>query len=66
MGPRREGRVEGRAGFEEIRPQPGYSAQRAEGWWQATANAVADPLEQLLLRRAQAGAGAGVDETARR
>jgi hypothetical protein len=41
-------RVEGRASFEEIRPQPGYSEQRA--------NAVADPLEQLLRRR---GTGRG-------
>jgi xylulokinase len=40
-------RAEGRASLEEIRPRPGYSEQRAEGWWQATANAVAELMRTV-------------------
>jgi len=47
MGPQRKARAEGRASLEEIRPQPGYSEQRAEGWWQATANAIAELIRTV-------------------
>jgi xylulokinase len=40
-------RAEGRASLEEIRPRPGYSEQRAEDWWQATANAVAELMRTV-------------------
>jgi xylulokinase len=42
---------QGRAPLEEIRPRPGYSEQRAEGWWEATATAVADLLRSVAADR---------------
>jgi sugar (pentulose or hexulose) kinase len=42
---------EGRAPLQEIRPRPGYSEQRAEGWWEATATAVADLLRSVAADR---------------
>ena len=41
----------GRAALQEIRPRPGYSEQRAEGWWEATATAVVDLLQNLGVAR---------------
>jgi xylulokinase len=41
----------GRAALQEIRPRPGYSEQRAEGWWEATATAVVDLLASVEAER---------------
>ena len=42
---------EGRAPLQEVRPRRGYSEQRAEGWWEATATAVAELLGSVEADR---------------
>jgi hypothetical protein len=44
LGPRWQGGRRRPGPLQEIRPRRGYSEQRAEGWWEATATAVAGPL----------------------
>ena len=45
----RHGRAvgEGRAALREIRPRPLYSEQAAEGWWEATAEALANLTKRI-------------------
>jgi xylulokinase len=49
----REGKPvgEGRADLEEIRPGPQYSEQRADGWLDATAGAIADLTQSVEADR---------------
>ena len=39
--------AEGRALLREIRPRPLYSEQAAEGWWDATAEALANLMKSI-------------------
>jgi hypothetical protein len=49
----RHGKVlaEGRASLREIRPRPLYSEQAAEGWWDATAEALANLMKSITSDR---------------
>jgi sugar (pentulose or hexulose) kinase len=42
---------EGRAALEEIRPRPLYSEQAAEGWWDATAEALSNLMQKVSADR---------------
>jgi sugar (pentulose or hexulose) kinase len=42
---------EGRAALQEIRPRPLYSEQDAEGWWEATAEALANLMQGISADR---------------
>ena len=47
MGPRRQGSRRGRAPLTEIRPTAAYSEQVAEGWWEATPQALQQVVEAV-------------------
>ena len=47
--------AEGRADLEEIHPQPLYSEQKAEGWWEGTSRAITQ-----LMRSIEADRVAGI------
>ncbi len=39
--------AEGRADLEEIHPQPLFSEQKAEGWWEGTSSAIAQLMGSI-------------------
>jgi hypothetical protein len=47
VGPRRQGSRRGRAPLTEIRPTAAYSEQVAEGWWEATSQALQQVVEAV-------------------